>query len=395
MAGKIVAADIGTNNSNGRIQTTEENITALSNQADDGGFSKDQILMDKNTHPTIDQTDPTNSYSQLMYNSNNLFSRDYLSSHTYTHRFRFGTLNPYGGISTGREYLFFTKPDLHISLMDDYGNLNGEVINPSLANYPFWVDLYNNRRPIIESLQLSMSKNKDPFNHLLGNRVSSNLDLPSLDADITETPTNMYGVNYSYRGSSENKDDNPEFSLEFKDTRYLDIYYYFKAYEEYETLKHHGTIAPCKKYITNHILHDQFAIYKFIVDEDMETIIYWGKMYGVFPVSLPREVFSSPNWDNGLSYSINFRAAFYEDMKPEIISDFNNISAPIYNACKYKIDVYNPSLGRVDNRPAKAAYIEQVFNTAKRDYNVKKSVSANNSPSGYLYKLRWKGDDKY
>ncbi|MBO5542756.1 MAG: hypothetical protein J5936_04885, partial [Acholeplasmatales bacterium] len=80
MAGKIVATDIGTNNSNGRIQTTEENITALSNQADDGGFSKDQILMDKNTHPTIDQTDPTNSYSQLMYNSNNLFSRDYLSS---------------------------------------------------------------------------------------------------------------------------------------------------------------------------------------------------------------------------------------------------------------------------------------------------------------------------
>ena len=82
-------------------------------------------------------------------------------------------------------------------------------------------------------------------------------------------------------------------------------------------------------------------------------------------------------------------------MKPEIIADFNNLSKPLYDKCKYQIDVYNPSLDRVDNRPAKAAYIEQVFNTSKADNRVTKSITANNSPSGYLYKLRWRGDDKY
>lgn len=394
MAGKYIAADVG-NNPRTRTQTTETSLNSPSNQTDDGGFSRDQILADRNKHPTIDNnSDPNNKYSQLLYNNNNLYSRNYLTNHTFTHTFRFGTINPYGGISTGREYLFFTKPDLHINLMNDGGYVDSEILNPALDNFPFWQDLYMNRRNIVNSLQLSLNT-LDPFNHLLSNRVSSNLDLPSLDADVMETPTNMYGVNYSYRGSSENKDDNPDFSLEFKDTRYLDIYYYFKAYEEYETLKHHGILAPCKYYITNKILHDQFCIYKFIVDEDMETLVYWGKMYGVFPTSLPRDVFSNPNWDNGLSYSINFKAAFYEDMKPEIIADFNNLSKPLYDACRYQIDVYNPATDNVDHRPARAAYIEQIFNTSKRDVNVKKSIIANNSPSGYIYKLRWRGDDQY
>ena len=92
----------------------------------------------------------------------------------------------------------------------------------------------------------------------------SNLSIPSISSESIETPVNMYGVGYSYRGSSEASDDNPTFSLEFKDTKYLDVYMYFKAYEEYETLKHHGVIKPSDYYIVNRILHEQFCIYKFI-----------------------------------------------------------------------------------------------------------------------------------
>ena len=138
-------------------------------------------------------------------------------------------------------------------------------------------------------------------------------------------------------------------------------------------------IRPWKKYIENKIIHDQFAIYKFIVDEDMETILYWGKYYGVMPRSLPRDVFSNPNFETGLSYSINFRAAFFEDMKPEILEDFNYLSQEYYNSLPYEIDIYNDILHRTDNRAAKAAYI------------VKQKSSI--SPNGYVYKLKWKGSD--
>ena len=312
-----------------------------------------------------------------IYHSVNLFSRDEINTALYNKTFRFGLMNPYGSLSTTREYLFFTKPDLHI-LSTNENLAVTDVLNPQLCSLPYWVDLYNSRKNTISALQLSYNRS-DPFNHLLQNQVISNLDIPGLSAEMIDTPVNMYGVGYQYRGSSEAADDNPEFSLEFRDTKFLDTYTYFKTYEEYETLKHHGIVSPSKYYIKNKILHDAFAIYKFLVDEDMETIVYYGKMYGVTPKSLPRDVFSSTNFDNGISYSIDFKAAFYEDMKPDILADFNKLSINLYKAQKYQITPYNSVLDHADTRPAKAAYVVK--------------ESSNISPTGYVYKLKWKGSD--
>ena len=313
-----------------------------------------------------------------IFHSHNIFRRDEIN--LYDKTYRFGLFNPYGSLTNTREFLFFTKPDLNIFARNRNGSLvqNSGVLTSELGDIPFWQDLAKNRKKTIEMLQLSYNS-RDNFNHLLQNQVISNLDIPSLTAETIDTPVNMYGVGFSYRGSSEASDDSFEFSLEFKDTKWLDTYYFFKAYEEYETLKHHGTIAPWQWYIENKIIHDQFSIYKFLVDEDMETIIYYAKFYGVMPKSLPRDSFSTANFDNGLSYSVDFKAAFFEDMKPEIIYDFNHLSKNFYDSQKYRIDIHNDVLDRPDNRPATAAYIER--------------VSSKNSPTKYLYKLRWKGSD--
>ena len=358
---------------------------------DDGGASA--RLTNPNSNPIWSQktVDGENypisnkdSFTDLKH-SVNIFSRSEIDKALYSKTFRFGLLNPYGSISTAREYLFFTKPDLNIFDTDESLIVSKSNLQEGLASIPFWMDFAANRKSTtIASLQLSMNKD-DPFNHLLQNTVASNLDIPSLSAELTETPTNIWGVNYSYRGSSESSDDNPEFSLEFKDTRYLDVFNFFKGYEEYETLKHHGVIRPSKYYIKNKILHDQFAIYKFIVDEDMETILYYGKMYGVFPKSLPREVFSSPTFDNGLTFSVDFKAAFYEDMKPDILADFNKLSKTVYNQQKYQLSPYNPQLDHADMRPAGAAFVYKVKNTGQKNYTY--------SPTGYVYKLKWRGGD--
>lgn len=310
-------------------------------------------------------------YNQFDRSEIDLFNKTY----------RFGIFNPYGAVTTTREFLFFTKPDLNIfKRYDDSGTLyGGPILVDELEAYPYWRDMKKSKKRIIESLQLS-AKPQDNFNHLLQNQVISNLEIPGLSAETIETPVNMYGVGFSYRGSSEASDDSFDFSLEFKDTKWLDVYYFFKTYEEYETLKHHGSVRPWKGYIMNKVLHDQFSIYKFLVDEDMETILYWAKFYGVMPKSLPRDVFSTATFENGISYSVDFRAAFFEDMRPEIISDFNYFSKSYYDSLPYQVDIYNEIFNRTDNRPAKAAYIE-----------VEPSLY---SPNGYTYKLRWRGSDK-
>lgn len=348
---------------------------------DDGGRSGGLARMVVTSDMALDIE--SDAYTDILHYSN-IFGND-LDLHNKD--YRFGYFNGSNTATRVKEYLFFTKPDLNIYYTEDdrtkfspdYKPDTGRL-NTALAGQWYWKELLSDRKRIINQLQLSANKDGDNFNHLLQNSVISNLEIPPLSAETIDTPQNMYGVGFSYRGSSEASDDSFDFSLEFKDTKWLDVYYFFKTYEEYETLKHHGIIRPQRKYIESKILHDQFSIYKFLVDEDMETILYYCKYYGVMPKSLPRDVFSSASFDSGLSYSIEFKAAFFEDMRPEILFDFNDISRDFYNSRKYQIEVYNPILGHVDNRPAQAAYVEMQPSTK--------------SPNGHVFKLRWRGSDQ-
>ena len=331
-----------------------------------------------------------------LYRDNNIFSRKDQDRYLFNDRFRFGFLNAYDNITTAREYLFFTKPDLNI-IEEHTMNLT-----EGLKEIPFWIELQDRYNNVISMLQSSYGS-EDPFNHLLENTVQSNLDMPGISAEMIDTPTNMYGVNYKYRGSSEASDDGHTFSLEFKDTRNLPVYYFFKAYEEYETLKHHGVVGPKSDYIFNKILHDQYSIYKFLVDEDGESIIYYAKYYGVKSVNLPRDVFNNTNFDNGISYSIDFDAAFVEDMNPQILTDFNSLSYP-YVGEMNDIDIYNPESDRADNRPAKGALIVKdidngngsilVGSAGKIISSGPKKVSRGGgfNKTQSVYKLKWKGD---
>ena len=60
------------------------------------------------------------------------------------------------------------------------------------------------------------------------------------------------------------------------------------------------------------------------------------------------------------------------------------ISASLYNSQLYQINPYNQILNRADTRCAKAAAI--VKDTT--------SATALASPTGYVYKLKWRGSDK-
>ena len=355
---------------------------------DDGGMSK-AILDGAESISGGATVADVGSTLKSAYHSANIYSDLEIRDRLYSETFRFGLRDTYGAQGSGKEVLFFTKPDLHIFRINDTYDNAGAIptnaitgtLSAGLANIPFWTELAASRRnTTLASLQLSRDVT-DPFNHLLQNMVKSTMDVPGLSSDAIETPTNMYGVGYSYRGSSEGADDNPTFSLEFRDTKYLDVYTYFKAYEEYETIKHHGLVRPPLYYIVNKIIHDQFSIYKFILADDMETIIYYGKMYGVMPMSLPRDVFSNPTFDDGINYTIEFKAAFYEDMKPDILADFNALSQSIYNAQRYQINPYNAVLDKSDMRTAVAAAV--VKDTT--------SAAAQRSPLGYVYKLKWRG----
>lgn len=317
--------------------------------------------------------------------SNGVYNRSDIQ--WYTKFKRFGCIDPYNSITTTREYLFFTKPDLHLF---SAGTNN---LNPQITNQPYFLEVNNRYKSVMYQLQISSAGGKNyPFMNILSNSVKNTLDLNDTTTTEMESATNIYGTSITYRGSGYNSDEDVEFSLEFEDTRYLEIYNLFKIYEEYERLKRLGIVTPpavgaghtsangytFNRYVKNKELHDQFSIFKFIVDEDAETLLYYAKLIGVYPKNLPRSSFSEMKADGGLTYSIEFKAAFIDDMNPEIITDFNYIVNSGNNVTN--VPIYNSSTNSIDGRWCKTPYI------------VRSNKSTNwlgPNDMKYSYKLKW------
>lgn len=201
---------------------------------------------------------------------------------------RFGAIDPYNNVTTTKEYIFFTKPDLHIFDNKDDGSLN-----PELKNVPIFNDAMKRYKPVMRELQWSAKCNTSkPFINLLSNSIKSNLELPSISAGEIETSANIYGTSLSYRTGSGSSDAAFDFTLEFEDTKYLEVYMFFKLFDEYERRKYYGDITPPDVlYRFRKRLHDQISIYKFVVGEDGETLIYWAKLFGCYPKEFPEKHF--------------------------------------------------------------------------------------------------------
>lgn len=268
---------------------------------------------------------------------------------------RIPNIDPYNVVTNTREYIFFTKPDLHI--------FDGSSLNPELSQVPLFVDANqpNRYRDVLRQLQISAHNPSgapsSPFMALLSNSIKSSLDIPGIDSEEVATAANINGTKMTYRLTSYTSDNDHNFGIEFEDTKYLEIYMLFKLFDEYERLKHQGRVTPERKYIINKILHDQISIYKFIVGEDGESIIFFAKLYGCYPKGVPRDSFSTLDSSGGLSFSVDWKCQFIEDMDPLILSDFNKLVAP-YLSGKSKLPLFNTKTMLPEHRWASIPYIE-------------------------------------
>lgn len=305
-------------------------------------------------------------------NSAGLFSRADLR---YYDKFnRWGYIDQYQRISgLTKEFTFFTKPDLHI-----YSSPSGGELYEKLAKVPIFLDAYYRYRPVLNELQYSVSRN--PFSYLLYNRCKSAIDLPDIEADEENTAANVYGTKISYRKSSLKSNESFDFTVDFEDGRYLDLYMYFKLYDEYMNRKSLGDIAPLKEeYTLYRILSGQTSVYKFVTAEDGETLLYWALLVGVYPKGVPRSALGDIGEDGALKFPVSFKAQFVDDLNPLILSDFNALAKTIPtpssdNNPAHKVKRYDPDIGGMNNAWATKPLIVKEFSTF------------GNRP---MYKLKW------
>lgn len=238
---------------------------------------------------------------------------------------RYGWIDPFDTDRVTREYLFFTKPDLNIFSKSTASS--SEIVS-KLSNNPVIKEAVSRMPNAVAQLQSSVKNpdgKKGAFMFLLSNAVASKLDLPGISAESHESTTNIMGTSIQYRGHSLKSDNGYDFSLSFKDTAYLEIYTLAKVYDEYMRMIKQGLASPKETYIINHILSEQFSIYKFLVGSDGETILYYAKATGCYITDVPRSDMSDPS-DEGFKYSLSFHAQFIEDMNPYILKEFSLVS---------------------------------------------------------------------
>lgn len=295
-----------------------------------------------------------------------LFYRD--RGREYNQYARLGFLDVYDRLDSCREYLFFTKPDLNIyaEMTNDSKTIDlqkaGEFdpnllltkptagrLHPALGYYPYFVDIDDRIPEVLASLQASKVGDKNPCMTKLSNRVINTLDLPSVTTENMETSSNIFGTRIYHRKTSVKSDENFDFTLEFSDNANLEIYHIFKAWNDYNTLKNKGILAPAIDHIINKEDHSKISIYKLVVDEDGITIRFWAKLIGCYPTGVPREAFSDPI-AGVRAYSVPWHADFVVDNNPMILADLNATFSGIYGKNSNRIPLYDRTTGMVNRQ---------------------------------------------
>lgn len=343
------------------------------------------------------QTEFTDSMNKIR-RSNLLYTRNEFA--WYEGFNRFGCLDPYNKLQTTRDYIFFTKPDLHIF------DVNTNNLQPVFADNPFFVDMVNRYPYACHQLQRSSKSGNyaidtSPFMTILSNGITNTLDIDNISASEMDNASNMWGTSISYRKDGWNSDENVEFSLEFEDTKFLEIYYITKIYEEYHRSYVTGNIYPpnidgskiyndganFNSYIKNKELHDTFGIWRFVVDEDMESIIYWVYICGAYFNNVPREALNDISNSTGLKMTLDFKAFCVEDSNPLSLIHFNKIINDSYyggyftdEALNSIIPIYDEDIDGVDGSWATHPYVIKV--KADNSWYSSKGMK-------YKYKLVW------
>lgn len=329
-------------------------------------YSGDNIF-NGNLDSTMD-SDLLNDMKKLYKDINfDTKSRDDLYEKLFTRYNRFKLAMPDDGLSRGFGHIFFTKPDCNV-----YGE-SGRVLNDKVkanANFQY---AYCHRKRLLDCLSQNGSAND--FMLFLSNKAEEfSLNDESL---VTDTQGQTFKKNQIAFGKSNTESKaNGEFSIKYTDNRDLDIFHLHKLWTDYISNVYLGYWYPKKEYLWQKILDYACSCYYILTAEDGETILFWSKYYGVFPVNVPS---SSYSWSKGNVItspepSITYQYSLKEDFNPMALIEFN-LNSKVSGSTKY-LRTYDPKLGGSGYTWGGSPFIEV--------------VKGKDGDSDYYFKLKFK-----
>lgn len=269
----------------------------------------------------LKELDITNDMSEVVGISTSTKQRSYDTK--YFNRYR--TIYPGDELVTGKHYMFIVKPDLNIidaAAKDPYF-ANMMLTKPYIMQALTHLDIINSDLP-------TRTPNEDNhFISFLSNRAMS-FSLPDYQVAEYKLDQPFTQFSTSYAGNSNEIRTNQSVQVQFRETENLDITALFDAWIKYIDLVSYGIVTPYYDYNTSAmyygvpIIDYATSIYEIITKPDGTEIIYWAKITGVFPTTMPHSNYQytyEDRMDNGIE--IQFSGGLPETLNPKIFSDFN------------------------------------------------------------------------
>ena len=289
----------------------------------------------------LTETFNSNNYNAAEYDSNDLtklrlinrlfnIPYDTVENNAYQNnilrafdRYKIG--NPYNALSKAFPRVFVTRPSLNLYQSD------GKTLLSEVSQDPLFYQINETDPIILQSLtdefassDVLSSISGHHFNPFLSNMAMS-FDTQDEAIENVEVGETFTGWSVKYGRHNIKSRGAGSFSISYNDNQQLQVYKIHKAWVEYISKVYRGELHASKNSIHKRILDYAVSIYYFLCAEDGETILYWTKYVGVFPVKIPASSFS---WSKGSiistpEHSIEYEYAWKEDLNPFILRDFN------------------------------------------------------------------------
>lgn len=225
----------------------------------------------------------------------------------------------------GYPIIFMTTPGMNIYESDN------KVFQDLIMFDPVFGFLNDTDPYILQQLQYHGvgGGTTSPFIKLVTNRFKGTT-LRDFIMRNEENYENYYGWKQILpAGDSENFSAQESFIINFSETKNLDILKIFYAWMRYIEAVRMGYHEPSQLTRDNRILDFTSSIYLFLLDFDMQTILYFAKYTGVYPNTVPfGNIIMSDiaSTKAPLDPAVVFSYQHKEEFNPQIIYDFNMIS---------------------------------------------------------------------
>ena len=257
-----------------------------------------------------------------IFNDLDIEGRDELFRQQTEYYNRFKLPNPNDALSKAYAHVFFVRPDCNI-LERSSGNF---VLTNQCQGIGNYIYTYEKSPELLRQL-VGDAGYESEFMMYLSNKVIS-FDLKAESIKYDTYGRALTGHKIAYGKENVESKTAGSFSVTFQDDRDLHVFQLAKIWTDYISDVYQGKLSPKFTYMRDKILDYVSAVYYILTAEDGETIIFWSKFFGVFPVEVPSNTYS---WTAGNllktpTPSIDFQYSFKKDCDPLSLVEFNMIS---------------------------------------------------------------------